>query len=49
MQNDNFAEAEFQMTTEFFECDPESELASWKCRAANLEIVVCELLVKTND
>jgi hypothetical protein len=42
----NFAEAEFQMTTESFECKPEAELASLKCRAANLEIVVCELLVK---
>jgi hypothetical protein len=26
--------------------EPESELAYWKCRVANLEIVVCELLVK---
>jgi hypothetical protein len=34
------------MTAESFECDPESELAYWKCRVANLEIVVCELLAK---
>ena len=34
------------MTAESFESEPESELAYWKCRVANLEIVVCELLVK---
>ena len=34
------------MTAVSFECEPESELAYWKCRVANLEIVVCELLVK---
>ena len=34
------------MTAESFESKPESELAYWKCRVANLEIVVCELLVK---
>jgi hypothetical protein len=34
------------MTAESFECDPESELAYWKCRVANLEILVCELLAK---
>jgi hypothetical protein len=43
---DNFAIAEFHMTAESFESEPESELAYWKCRVANLEIVVCELLVK---
>jgi hypothetical protein len=45
-EKDNFAIAEFHMTAESFESEPESELAYWKCRAANLEIVVCELLVK---
>ena len=44
--NDNFAITEFHMTAESFESEPESELAYWKCRVANLEIVVCELLVK---
>ena len=34
------------MTAESFESELESELAYWKCRVANLEIVVCELLVK---
>lgn len=34
------------MTPESVESEPESELAYWKCRVANLEIVVCELLVK---
>jgi hypothetical protein len=34
------------MTAESVESEPESELAYWKCRVANLEIVVCELLVK---
>ena len=34
------------MTSESFESEHESELAYWKCRVANLEIVVCELLVK---
>ena len=34
------------MTAESFESEPESELAYWKCRVANLEIVVRELLVK---
>ena len=46
MQKTIFAKAEFHMTAEFFEGEPESELAYWKCRVANLEIVVCELLVK---
>jgi hypothetical protein len=41
-----FTKGEFHMTTESFESEPESELAYWKCRVANLEIVVCELLVK---
>jgi hypothetical protein len=43
---DNFAKAEFHMAVESFESEPESELAYWKCRVANLGIVVCELLVK---
>ena len=43
---DNFAKAEFHMTAESFESGPELELAYWKCRVANLEIVVCELLLK---
>jgi hypothetical protein len=34
------------MTAKSFESEPESELAYWKCRIANLEIAVCELLVK---
>jgi len=34
------------MTDEFFESEPESVLAYWKCHVANLEIVVCELLVE---
>ena len=34
------------MTAESFESEPESELALWKCRVANLETVVCELLEK---
>jgi hypothetical protein len=34
------------MTAESFVSEPESELAYWKCRAANLESIVCELLVK---
>jgi hypothetical protein len=34
------------MTAESFESEPESELAYWKCRVANLEIIVCELLAK---
>ena len=41
-----FAKGDFHMTAESFESDPESDLAYWKCRVANLEIVVCELLVK---
>jgi hypothetical protein len=41
-----FAKAEIHMTAEPFESEPESELAYWKCRVANLEIVVCELLAK---
>jgi hypothetical protein len=41
-----FAKGEFHMTAESFESEPEPELAYWKCRVANLEIVVCELLVK---
>jgi hypothetical protein len=41
-----FAKGEFHMTAESFESDPESDLAYWKCRVANLEIVVGELLVK---
>jgi hypothetical protein len=35
-----------QKTDESFESEPGSELAYWKSRVANLEIVVCELLVK---
>jgi hypothetical protein len=34
------------MTAESFESEPESELAYWKCRVENPEIVVCELLAK---
>jgi hypothetical protein len=34
------------MTAESFESEPESGLAYWQCRVANLEIVVCDLLVK---
>jgi hypothetical protein len=34
------------MTAEPFESEPESELAHWKSHVANLEIVVCELLVE---
>ena len=41
-----FAKTEFHMAAESFESEPELELAYWKCRVANLEIVVCELLVK---
>ena len=37
------------MTAESFEKKPESELAYWRCRLANLEIVVCELLVKNEQ
>ena len=44
-----FAKGEFHMTAESFESEPESELAYWKCRVANLEIVVCELLVKNEQ
>ena len=34
------------MADESFESEPELELAYWKCRVANLEVVVCELLAK---
>jgi hypothetical protein len=46
---DDFAKAEFHMTDEFFESEPESALAYWKCRVANLEMVVCELLVENEQ
>src|ERR1700692_4438743 len=46
---DNFAKAEFHMTAESFESGPEFELAYWKCRVANLEIVVGELLLKNEQ
>jgi hypothetical protein len=38
-----------QKTDESFESEPGSELAYWKCRVANLENVVCELLVKNEQ
>ena len=34
------------MTAESFESEPESELAYWQSRVADLEIIVSELLVK---
>ena len=37
------------MTAESFESGPELELAYWKCRVANLEIVVGELLLKNEQ
>ena len=36
----------FHMTVESFESESDSEMAHWKCRVANLERVVCELLLK---